>query len=386
MTDRGRELKEVSILHCADFHLGAVNANFGERSEERARDKVRAFREMIRYCNENAIQLLLIAGDFFEGSDATRELIGLAAGEFASLRVTRVFIAPGNHDYYSIDSPYAAVDWPANTKIFMGEAETVEIPEWSVSVTGAGFTGTYRETPFFEELAPRHDGMIHIGLVHGQVVSEGATSAYHPVRPDRYADGLFDYLALGHVHKPSGVLAAGRLRYAYPGCAVGAGFDEAGPRGVLVGTVGDLGCRLEMHELCGRRVERVSVDMTGCGDLEECRKRVRAAVEPLGTNHYFRLYFEGALAEELRYGLRLLEDELRGELFYLSVRDRTRPAADLSSLAGEETLRGLFTRRALARIDQARASGDAAAEASARRALRVGLLAFEGEVRIDELA
>ena len=42
-----------------------------------------------------------------------------------------------------------------------------------------------------------------------------------------------DYIALGHIHKFSGIKRIGNTYYAYSGCPEGRGFDEEGDKGII---------------------------------------------------------------------------------------------------------------------------------------------------------
>ena len=53
----------------------------------------------------------------------------------------QVFIAPGNHDFYSPRSIYAGTRWPENVHIFSTvQVESVELPALGCVVHGAAFT------------------------------------------------------------------------------------------------------------------------------------------------------------------------------------------------------------------------------------------------------
>lgn len=144
----------------------------------------------------------------------------------------RVFIAPGNHDYYGSGSPWLTVPWPENVHVFREAAMTaVELPKWNLVIHGAAFTGPEQAESLLAGFAAPEDGKVHFGLLHGEV--EPSQPRYNPIRRQEIADSGLAYLALGHIHKRLEPQRLGRTLCAWPGCIEGRGFDELGPKGFL---------------------------------------------------------------------------------------------------------------------------------------------------------
>ena len=62
-------MEKIRVLHCADLHLGSEFAAVPERARERRQELLRTVRNIIEICRQQQIDLLLIAGDLFEGSN-----------------------------------------------------------------------------------------------------------------------------------------------------------------------------------------------------------------------------------------------------------------------------------------------------------------------------
>lgn len=211
----------MRVLHAADFHLdSAFGALTAEQARQRRAESRRSPERLVEWANDHGVQLMLLAGDLFDGGELrgdTAPLLARALGAFRG----RVVIAPGNHDPYTPDGPYARTLWPDNVHIFTEDRmQAVTFPELGCTVYGAAFTAP--ELPEDHVLAgftAPEDGLIHIGLLHGDVT--GGDSRYRPLTTASIAASGLDYLALGHVHGCTGAVRAGRVTYGYCGCPEG---------------------------------------------------------------------------------------------------------------------------------------------------------------------
>ena len=158
----------MRVLHAADLHLdSAFGALTAEQARQRRAESRRSPERLVEWANDHGVQLLLLAGDLFDGGELrgdTAPLLARALGAFRG----RVVIAPGNHDPYTADGPYARTLWPDNVHIFTEDRmQAVTFPELGCTVYGAAFTAP--ELPEDHVLAgftAPEDGLVHIGLLH----------------------------------------------------------------------------------------------------------------------------------------------------------------------------------------------------------------------------
>ena len=120
----------IRFLHGADFHLDSA---FGALPPGQAAARRRESRELALrladYVKEHGIDLVLLAGDLFDSASPFRETGEQLAAALGQMRA-RVFISPGNHDWYGPGSPWETVDWPENVYVFKENRLTaVEVPE-----------------------------------------------------------------------------------------------------------------------------------------------------------------------------------------------------------------------------------------------------------------
>ena len=167
----------LKFIHAADFHLDSAFAALPpEKVAERRREQRELPGRLAEAVRTWGAELALLAGDLFNGKPypETVEAVKAALAEMA----VPVFLAPGNHDFYGPDSPYAG-DWPGNVHIFRtGQMESVPLPELGVTVHGAAFLGPTQEEGLLRGFTAAEDGMVHLGVLHGEL---GEASVYDPV-------------------------------------------------------------------------------------------------------------------------------------------------------------------------------------------------------------
>ena len=359
----------IRFLHGADFHLDSA---FGALPAQRAAERRRESRELLfrlaDYVNGHDIDLMLLAGDLFDSASPFRETGEQLAAALGQMRA-RVFVAPGNHDWYGPGSPWETETWPENVTVFRERAMTAaEVPELDLVVHGAAFTGPDQPESLLAGFTAPADGKVHIGLLHGEL--DGAEDRYDPIRREEVSASGLAYLALGHVHKRMEPLTLGRTVCAWPGCLEGRGFDELGEKGFYKGTISDSGeVSLTFVPFARHRYEILEVDVTG----KEPRAAVEAALPPETAGDLYRILLTGETGEG-GAGAAAIQEALADRFYALEVRDRTRMAEDLWQRAEEDSLRGLFLRELRQRRKQAETEAE---RAEIDLAARFGLAALD---------
>lgn len=356
------------FLHGADFHLDSpFSALPPELAAQRRRESRAMLGRMADYVNARGIRLVLLAGDLLDSGSVyrdTAEQLALELGRMEAL----VCIATGNHDFYTPGGLWDTVAWPENVHIFRsGQMEAVEIPALGAVVHGAAFTGPEQAESLLAGFSAPADGRVHLGVLHGEVGP--SRRRYDPISRQDIAQSGLAYLALGHVHKGMEPQRCGATLWAWPGCPEGRGFDEAGEKGVLCGTVSDDGAvEATFVPFARRRYEIVEADVTGRTALEAAEQAIHGDTR----RDLYRIILTGEADGTVDAGA--VESALRERFYALEVRDETRVAADVWAGAGEESLRGLFLRTL-------RQKWDSAPDEETRRrialAARFGLAALE---------
>ena len=377
-------MNQVKILHCADLHLGSELNSIPERASERRMEILGTFRRITQICEAEKVDLLLIAGDLFEGANHSKE-ITRSVQEYLLKTPSRVFIAPGNHDYLALDSPYLETGWPDHVKIFKSAYEKVELDDLNVTIHGGAFESTFVETSFLKQIQPLEKDRINIGVFHGDLVGANQGSSYHPIREEEIAVSGLDYLALGHIHKRSPIKWAGHTAYAYPGSPDGRGFDETGVKGVYVGEISKGRADLVFRPTSSRLYEIVEIDGSNLQSQTQAEELIKEFLKnKYGSGwqeNFYRVRLVGTLEPNLSLLWPAVEAKLSEELHYIRLIDETTLALNLEELAKENSLMGSFVRRMLERLE---ATDNPHDQAQINKALEYGLEAFRGEVRLRD--
>ena len=356
----------MRILHAADLHLDSAFAGLAEEKAALLRQESRdILRRMVDWANDHAVDVMLLSGDLFDSDRMYSQTARTLAQALARFR-GRIFLSPGNHDFYAPGSGYDAVDWPENVHIFTSRRpQTVLLRSLNASVTGAAFTSAEEWEPFDGASFSGGDAPIRLGVLHGEVTR--GESKYRAIPPAEIEKTNLTYLALGHVHRCAGVQRAGNTAYAYPGCLPGRGFDETGDKGFLYGEITPEKVELEFIPFAPRRYQSVTADITDRDPADA----VRQALDPDCGQDICRVLLTGSRREN--FSLSALTSELSGLCAALELTDETYPEEDVWARCGEDSLRGLFMQNLRARYDGA----DEDEKRQLLQAARFGLAALD---------
>ena len=361
----------IRILHCADLHLDAPFSLKTPRQAERHRTELRSdLSSVTLLIRTQKIQVCLMSGDLFDRNEVTVETRRLMEKEFADCPDCRFILAAGNHDPLTDASPYRYFQFSPNVTVLPAERTVIHLDELNTDVYGYSFDGKNNGENPLTSWTIEDPERINLLCVHADV--DAPDSPYGPCSKADIGKSGFDYVALGHVHKGSGLQNENGVFWAYPGCLEGRGFDETGYKGVLIGEVEKGKADLAFERISKRRYEILRCDVTGC-DREEAVARARAMVREAGEDTVIRLILTG----EVREGMIILPESLvydgwRGD--EVEIRDETVLAPDFTELEENTTLKGVFYRLMKEKIAAGEADEDA---------LKYGLMALEGRSIVD---
>ncbi len=321
----------MKILHTADWHLGSpIVGRTGEQAQLLREGLLALPDKIAALCKSECCDLLLIAGDLFDGP-YTKESLEAVRTALEEAKVP-VFISPGNHDFCAPGSPYLTESFPENVHIFTHPViESVTLPDLDCRIYGAGYTAM--DCPaLLKDFHTQGPEQWHIGLLHSDPVTSG--SPYAPLNANQVKTSGLHYLALGHIHQ-GGSFRAGDALCAWPGCPMGRGFDENGSKGVLLAELDQGAVRARFQQLNTLRFYDEKCDVS-----DGPEEAIAALLPPIATPDFYRITLTGYCQTP---DLEALTKQF-SHIPNLELRDRTAPEPDLWGTMDEDTLEGAYFR------------------------------------------
>ena len=337
----------IKLIHAADLHLDSpFEALPAGKAAIRRAEQRQLLSSLVRLTQEEGADLVLLSGDLLDSNCSYYETGEELVRCLRALAVP-VFISPGNHDPYTLSSPYARLRLPENAHVFQrGEIESVLLPELNTRVYGAAFTGGSSPALLEGFRAADEPGVWKLLCIHGELGRR--ESPYNPISEEQLAASGLHYAALGHIHKASGLQKAGDTWYAWPGCPEGRGFDECGEKSVNIVTLDDAGgCELKTASIAARHYRELRLDVSEADPL----LTVVTQLPDDTVKDIYRITLTGET--ESAPDLRRLYANLSEMFFELQLRDETRLRQSVWASAGEDSLRGIFLKKLRARFDAA---------------------------------
>lgn len=199
----------MKIIHTADLHLGrSFETNDIEFNKIRRLDLFSTFENLLKYARDNKIYHILISGDFYELDKITFKEIKLIVEIINRYSSINIYIIAGNHDPKDKNSWYERIEWPKTVMIFGFDTEEYAEIE-NVRLYGL----SWEATTWIHDKKIEFDldkNYVNILMLHGDTI--GNESEYFDIDRKYYLEQGFNYLALGHIHKPEL-----NTNYAYPG-------------------------------------------------------------------------------------------------------------------------------------------------------------------------
>lgn len=224
----------MKFVHIADLHLDCPFTSLSEKGDLgniRRIEQRQALKKVIDYIKQNNIDYLFIAGDLYENEYVKKSSIDYINSLFKEIPETRIFISPGNHDPYVVNSYYDTYEFAENVYIFRGDIEKCE--EDDVNIYGMAFNSFYMENDEIDKFKLEPSNKPNIFVVHCDVNGSKDENgfSYNPVNESKLKALKFDYIAMGHIHKTN---FEQQKTIIYPGSLVSLGFDELGEHGMIV--------------------------------------------------------------------------------------------------------------------------------------------------------
>lgn len=330
----------MRFIHIADIHLGAVPDSNKSWGRLREKEIWSSFQKIIDICNDEKIELLLIAGDMFHKQPLLRELKEVNYF-FEKLETTQVVIMAGNHDYIATRSHYQGFPWCDKVHMFLDEEYSAfEFPHLETMVYGFSYCNRDIWQPRYDEVVPKKNNHINILLAHG------GDERDIPINRRKIMEAGFDYIALGHIHKPEIISE----KMAYSGSLEPIDKNEIGERGYILGEIvkdqeGRNKTNIKFIPNAVREYKRVDLNVTKDTTNGSLRDKAKNLIEALGEQHIYSFRIQGLRDELIHFD----KEELKSLGNVLEVEDFSVPDYDFEALyrENEGNLIGIFIQKIL---------------------------------------
>ena len=375
-------MNTVKLLHCADIHIGAAESFLGDKAELRRNETLLTFERIVEICRGNNVQILAIAGDLFDSNNIEPRFIEAVLEKIGTIPEIKVVFAAGNHDPLNPMSPFLKYKLPKNLYVLDIKDSVITFDDLKLKVYGRSFETAFLEGENSFSFLPSDNDYINLLVQHGELKSD-LNSKYNAITREFILSSKMDYIALGHIHKKTDIGKLGDTYFAYCGCPEGQGFDELDEKGVFLGEIGKNYCNLEFVSTAKRRHIHEKIDISNTTETEIAPKILDTLFRNYGDDFNQNLYkieLIGDISPETNINLTEITARIADRVYFVKVKNNTHLTLNLNTLTEEKSLRGIFVKKMLKKIEMA----DESQKEKYQNALELGLKAFITEVKFDE--
>lgn len=322
----------MKFIHISDVHLGVKPDRGRHWSDTRAEEIEESFNDIVKLCEEEKIDLLLIAGDLFDSVPTERQLKTLDL-RLRRLTVTKTVIIAGASDYIAEGSPWEEFEFESDTVVLPKDRATnAYLKDLNVCITGYSYGKAEYTEKILERLKPGRIGAYNILLGYG------GDKTHMPFSKEKLARLGFDYIALGHIHKPHHIL---KNKMAFSGCLEPVNYKDTGRRGYILGEVDDEGATTITFVPCNKRsYVNIAIDVNSNNSNQDIMDVLDEQINAIGINNIYRILLRG----RVNSGVEINVSSLGKKYLINDVIDRTQLDYDVNELFinNEHNLVGRF--------------------------------------------
>ena len=370
-------MNSVKILHCADVHIGAAGSFLGSNADSRRFETLVTFENIIDLGKQRGVDIIAIAGDLFDTDNLEANFSSAVINKIAEASPIKVVYCAGNHDPLNSSSPFMSANLPENLYVLPAKDTCITFEDINARVYGKSFDSAHLQGVDEFSLAVPQDDVVNIMVIHGELKGD-LNSDYNAITPRFIKKSGMDYIALGHVHKHTPVGKIENTSFAYPGCPEGQGFDELDEKGVYLGEIRKGSAELEFIPVSKRQHIYRKIDITDVTDISAHILSVLKEDYENFADNLYKIELTGFVEEGNDINPAELTARITQHLYFAKIKDSTEYKIDYNALANEATLKGVFVKKMLEKIEQ-----DPQNEVL-KSALKIGIKAFSGEVKYNE--
>ena len=336
----------MKFIHIADMHFDIpfTTLNKKELGNKRRLEQRELLRKIIEYIKKENIEYLFIAGDLYEHEYIRKSTIEYINNLFKEIPNTKIYITPGNHDPLVKNSFYKNFNWNTNVHVFGKDVEKID--DNNICIYGYGFDNFYMENNKLYQIQNVDKSKINILITHCNL--DGVKNdelEYNPISKKELVNLEMDYIALGHIHKK--MIEEGS-KIIYPGSPISLGFDEQGEHGMIFGEINEENKKinLEFIRLDDKQFVEIDYSVDEIATEEELIEKINELY--IDKDKYVKLNLVGNRQFEInKYQI---EKSIVSENI-IKVKDKTQIELDLNTLKNESSLKGIFVKNMLEKME-----------------------------------
>ncbi|QQK07709.1 metallophosphoesterase family protein [Miniphocaeibacter halophilus] len=330
----------MKFLHSGDFHIASsfeYSSFPKELAIERRNDIWRSVDNLIDIVNNKKVDILLLSGDLYNEEYVTLSDLKRLNDLFRKIPSTNIFIIFGNHDPYRNTSKWKLIDLPSNVYLFREDKITkFEFEEYDVY--GISYIDNILNRDNIFENITLNKSKKNFLLIHTDIVN--TNFKYQPVDINELKSIGFDYIALGHLHKPGAIAE----NIVYPGSIEPLSFKEQGLHGAVLGEFKEKELLIEFLDISQSVFSEVEYKINGEFNFYELKDLLLNDWIYPDKKNYIRINLIGNLPEEYDIDIDAIENELKDHVKYLEIINKLDNNLDLDKLQklNENNIIGVF--------------------------------------------
>ncbi len=321
----------MRFIHTGDIHLGAQPESKREWAAGRGDELWGTFERLVKKIKMDPVDLLIIAGDLFHRQPLLREIKEVDY-LLSTIPDTKVVICAGNHDAIKKGSFYEGFEWSENV-IFIEDKNItkIDIEELNTCIYGLSYHETEIQENLYDHIIVDDINKINILVAHG------GDEKHIPINRKKLAMSGFDYVAMGHIHKPD---IDEKSRMAYCGSLEPIDMNDIGERGYIYGELNKYKLELEFVPFAKRIYKEIDFTVTPTVTNMEIRHRLLELMQENGEENMFKITLDGYRDPD--FEIHVLDISGIGNI--VSIDDKTVPDFDFEELYQDnhDNILGMF--------------------------------------------
>lgn len=239
---------------------------------------------------------------------------------FKRLANTQVVLCAGNHDYLKKDSYYRTFSWEKHVHMILdGELEAVDLPEIGTAVYGFSYESKERADKPYAGKKAKGGRPAEILMIHG------GDERHVPVKKEEVQMLGYDYIALGHIHKPQNIIP-GKMTYC--GALEPIDKNDTGKHGYIYGEIVDKRCRVKFVPSAVREYVHMEVRATKDMSGSILKEKIKKTIEEKGIENIYKIVIIGFRSPDILFDLQAMD--VYGNI--IEIVDDTKPSYDFEKL------------------------------------------------------